>query len=220
MTKTHSGAIMRTEHIRNQLGFLLEKEQFDPTGNLEIINACFLADEETIFGELNDYIRRELDWYIGMSLNINHIEEPIPQIWKDISDEDGFINSNYGWCIFHPDNGFQYDNAITALKQNPHSRHGTMIYIRPNMHADAWKNGRRDFMCTYSAQLLIRDDRLHYMVYMRSNDAVFGYKNDRFWHSWVFDRACQDLDIERGDLMWNAASLHVYPRHFDLVRKK
>ena len=70
-------------------------------GTVEIVGASFIADEPAIFGEVNkDYVQRELNWYHSMSLNVNDIEEPILAIWKSISDNDGFINSNYGWCIF------------------------------------------------------------------------------------------------------------------------
>ena len=59
---------------------------------------------------------------------------------------------------------------------------------------------------------------------MRSNDAVFGYKNDRYWHNHVFNKALADLrphypKLAKGKLYWNAASLHVYPRHFKLVEE-
>jgi thymidylate synthase len=59
---------------------------------------------------------------------------------------------------------------------------------------------------------------------MRSNDAVFGYKGDRAWHEYVYNQAVLQLSVtypglRRGMIIWNAASLHVYPRHFDLVKQ-
>ena len=52
---------------------------------------------------------------------------------------------------------------------------------------------------------------------MRSNDAVYGYKNDRYWQMYVLSQLAKDLNVEVGDIHWQAASLHIYPRHFKLL---
>ncbi len=198
--------------------------QPDPeTGMLEIVNASFIADEKSIFGTVNqEYVERELQWYLSGSLSVHDIPAPIPTIWQQIADRDGYINSNYGWCIYSKDNGSQYQQALSHLQRDKNSRHASMIYTRPSIHTEYNINGRSDMICTYSTQLLIRANRLLYLVYMRSNDAVFGYKNDKAWHDYVYDQAYNTLllsypDLQRGEMIWNAASLHVYPRHHHLV---
>jgi thymidylate synthase len=57
---------------------------------------------------------------------------------------------------------------------------------------------------------------------MRSNDAVFGYKNDRAWQQHVLEKVTNNLNelgrsYNVGNLYWNAGSLHVYARHFHLI---
>jgi thymidylate synthase len=58
---------------------------------------------------------------------------------------------------------------------------------------------------------------------MRSNDAVYGYKNDYAWQRYVQKEVLQGVNSKSGtvyglgDLHWNAGSLHVYERHFELV---
>jgi len=207
--------------VREAFRHLLLSGDFAEDGNIEIVNACFVADEPAIFGTPNhDYIDRELDWYESMSLNVNDITPPIPEIWKSIASVDGQINSNYGWCIWSDENYYQFDSAIRTLTKNPASRQATMIYIRPTMHDDATAGGMKDFMCTYAVQLLIRNGKLDYLVYMRSNDAVFGYKNDYAWHAYIHKMARDAMSfhgLKLGKIYWNAASLHVYPRHFHLV---
>ena len=100
----------------------LEKEfVIDKSGSktIELVNACFLCDENIILGALNhDYVARELEWYLSLSLNVNDIPPPIPQIWKQVADPQGFINSNYGWAIFSNENGYQYINAKNELLKN------------------------------------------------------------------------------------------------------
>ena len=79
-------------------------------GMLELTSISFVADEDTIFGKPDpNYIKREIDWYMSQSLSIDDMEPPIPRIWEDISSEYGYINSNYGWCLFHPEGGHYYD---------------------------------------------------------------------------------------------------------------
>ena len=192
---------------------------------LEMINASFIADEETIFGKLNEeYAQQEISWYISQGLKIHHMQGDIPRIWKNIAAYDGRINSNYGWCLFSDENGHQFIKALRALRLNKDTRQAVMIYIRPSMHDDAISGGMKDFMCTYACQLLIRDNKLYYIVNMRSNDAVFGYKNDKHWHGFIH-RSCllylRDYypDLEEGLMFWNVGSLHVYRRHWHLLEK-
>jgi thymidylate synthase len=215
---------MIVQDIRNQFKEKLAVKDFAEDGNLEILSASFIADEPSIFGEIDStWNSRELRWYMSQSLNVNDIAPPVPVVWKQVASSKGMINSNYGWCIFSRRNGYQFHKAIDSLVKNKNSRQAVLIYIRPSMHEDSVLDGMRDFMCTYSTQLLIRDGKLHHIVNMRSNDVVYGFKGDRFWQDTVLDLALSRLkvtypDLVKGSLYWNAGSLHVYPKHFNLVQ--
>jgi thymidylate synthase len=57
---------------------------------------------------------------------------------------------------------------------------------------------------------------------MRSNDVVFGYKNDYAWQLYVLEQLRAELyyhglSVETGDIHWQVQNLHVYEKHFDLV---
>lgn len=234
----------RVWQIREEFRLLLAAEKFtsinrEPTmtglmGNetIEIVGASFIADEPLIFGEVNhEWIKREEAWYHSMSLNVNDIPGGAPKVWAAVADKDGFINSNYGWCIWSYSNGFdvpvdpteynpkdcQYERVINELKKNPESRRAVMIYTRPSMWLDYNKNGRSDFMCTNTVQYLIRNGACHAVVQMRSNDAIFGYKGDRAWQRHVLELVSRELNVEVGHIFWNVGSLHVYARHFYLI---
>jgi thymidylate synthase len=215
-------------NIRNIFKEKLKMGDFvtDKTGvkTVEIINAAFFANEPSIFGTVNhDYVERELEWYKSMSLNVNDIPGGPPEIWKMVANANGYINSNYGWCIYSQQNGDQYENVLNELIKNPLSRRATMIYNRPTMHDDYNKGGMSDFMCTNAVQYLIRNNKVNALVYMRSNDAVFGYKNDYAWQKHILEQLVIDLrnewleTLEIGDIYWNVASLHVYERHFKFI---
>lgn len=218
---------MNVQDIRNEFKQLLKEGKFvtDKSGvkTIEIIGASFTADEAIIFGKENkDYIERELAWYKSQSLNVNDIPAPVPQIWKAVATKDGFINSNYGWCIWSHNNGEQYKHCYEALLRDQNSRRAIMIYTRPEMQRDYNRGGMSDFICTNSVQYFIRDNQLHAVVSLRSNDAVFGYKNDIAWQAHVHEKLLQDLkhsysDLELGTMHWNAGSLHIYERHFDVI---
>ena len=221
----------KTADIRDTLASLYKQGKFstDKTGvkTVEIVGASFIADEPTIFGSLNDeYIKKELDWYLSQSLYVKDIGEPVPKIWTAVSDSSGKINSNYGYLIYSKNNGLQFDSVLEELLSNKDSRRAVMIYTRPTMHKDYNSDGMSDFICTNAVQYLIRDGALHTIVQMRSNDVVFGYRNDYAWQHYVsssllksYNDCLQDHadEIELGSITWQVGSLHVYERHFSLI---
>lgn len=209
--------------IREEFKWLLANEFYveDKSGVklLEIVNASFVADEPSIFGKPNDsYIEREIEWYKSMSLNVNDIPGETPTVWKQVATPDGRINSNYGWCVWSRENGEQYNNVLRELKQKPTSRRATMIYTRPSMWVDYSRDGMSDFMCTNAVQYVIRDQSVHAIVQMRSNDVFYGYRNDYAWNEYVLKILSHDLDVSPGIIYWNVGSLHVYERNFNLVK--
>lgn len=217
--------------VRSQFVDLLLRGQFveDKSGvrMLEIPGASFLAKEETIFDEVNrDYVNRELAWYESQSLYVKDIPGGAPAIWKAVSSKDGIINSNYGFLIYSPTNGRQYEQVLKELKRSPTSRRAVMIYTRPTMHIEYNQDGMSDFICTNTVQFLLRDGFLDMVVQMRSNDVRFGYRNDRAWQKHVQDKLVVDLNtewqqggsiIQAGDIYWQVGSLHVYEKDFYLV---
>jgi len=209
--------------IRNKLvqEYLNENFVIDKTGvkTIEILAAQFIADENHIFRKPNeDYIKKELSWYLSQSLNVNDLEDT-PKIWKQVADPSGFINSNYGWCIFNKANGLQYENCLAELKRNSFTRRGVMIYTRPSMWTDYNKNGMQDFMCTWGVNYHIRNNELISIVQQRSQDALFGFNNDFAWQLYVSEKLSNDLNVKRGNIIWNNGSLHVYERHFPLINE-
>jgi thymidylate synthase len=185
---------------------------------IELVGAAFVADEPSIFGEVNwDYVDREIAWYESQSLLVADIPGGPPKVWEQVASRNGEINSNYGWCIFSLRNGGQYSNVLNELQKNPNSRRALMIYTRPTMWSEFERDGMSDFMCTNAVQYLVRDGYLNAVVQMRSNDVTYGYKNDRAWQLYVLEKLATDLSLNVGNIFWNAGSLHIYERDFYLV---
>lgn len=225
-------SIPTTEDIRDELKRLYKEGVFREGKygkTVEIQNAHFLADKDWIIRKPNyDYAKREIEWYESQSLYVKDIPGDVPKIWQMCADKDGKINSNYGWCIFSYENGSQYEHCLNRLLDDHHTREACMIYTRPSMQTDCNKNEMHDFMCTYSTQVFLNPINefgydLDYTVFMRSNDAVYGFCNDAIWAKHVRDKLVTDLNnrgltVFPGKIIWNAGSLHVYERHFKFLK--
>ena len=213
------------EAVRDFFIHELHNENFtiDRTGakTIEMIGASFIADEVAIFGKPNeDYIDAEIEWYDSQSTNINDIpygEEP-PKAWQYSANEHGEINSNYGHLIWSDKYYNQFEKVINELEENPDSRRASMIYTRPSIWHEYNENGKNDFICTNSVTYYDRDSKLHAVVQMRSNDVIFGYRNDYAWQQYVLHQLAWELHMDAGDMHWQVQNLHVYERHFDLVK--
>lgn len=241
---------MNVADIRNQFKQKLKDEEYtvDKTGELtiEILGASFIADEPAIIGEPNeDYIDAEIAWYMSRSTNIGDIypdpgtteipRKPPPAAWKYTANEHGEINSNYGHLIYSEKYGVQFDRVINELKENPDSRRAIMIYTRPSIWDEYNENGKNDFICTNAVSYYLRDSKLHAVVQMRSNDVVFGYKNDYAWAKFVVEALVKEWNhreklelknwthkadlITPGTIHWQVQNLHVYQKHFDLLSR-
>lgn len=218
---------MNVLDIRNTLQTMYDKEQFitDKTGckTIQILGASFIADEPTIFGKVNqEYIDAEINWYKLGSTNIHDIDyDPTPAAWQYTADNNGEINSNYGRLINSPLYFNQYNNAKEELQRNSNSRRATMVYTRPSIWEEYQDNGKNDFICTNAVSFYINSlsSQVDCVVQMRSNDAVYGYKNDYAWHEHILNKLSNDLGYDSGLIYWQVQNLHIYERHFKYLER-
>ena len=225
-----------TSDIKHYFINALDKEDFvmDRSGQktIELIGASFFADQPAIFGTPNEsYIEIEKAWYESQSTNVNWIPETynrnVPEAWKASANQFGEINSNYGHLIYSDKYHHQYGQVLDELLANPDGRRASMIYTRPSIWMEYNEDGKNDFICTNAVTYYIRDNWLQSVVQMRSNDVVFGYKNDYAWQLYVLEQMVKDYndcksegtpELKVGDIVWQVQNLHVYERHFHLVK--
>lgn len=218
---------MNVLDIRNTLQTMYDKEQFisDKTGckTIQILGASFIADEPTIFGKVNqEYIDAEINWYKLGSNNIHDIDyNPTPAAWQYTANNNGEVNSNYGRLINSPLYFNQYNNVKEELQRNSNSRRATMVYTRPSIWEEYQDNGKNDFICTNAVSFYINSlsSQVDCVVQMRSNDAVYGYKNDYAWHKHILNKLSNDLGYDSGLIYWQVQNLHIYERHFKYLEK-
>ena len=216
---------MTNQDIRERLALKHSLKEYAPNGTVEIRGASFLVTDDHLFGKPNPaYIAAELQWYEEQSLSVDRLAEIYGKrvaIWDQVADSNGFINSNYGFLIYSTVRSeySQYNQCLWALQEDPNSRRGVMVYTRPTAYIDATRWDGNDMICTNVVHYHIIDGMLHAVVQMRSNDAIYGFNNDIAWQQHVLNKLAGDLNVEPGTILWQAASLHVYPRHFHLLEE-
>jgi len=163
-----------------------------------------------------DYLHKEKEWYASKSLNaLTDIT-----IWNNIKDLSGQVNSNYGHLVYSKSNFNQFFHTIKKLKEDRNTRQAVIIYNRPSMHLECNDLGGKDFICTMYNHFLIRENKLHCIVSMRSNDCIFGTFNDLPWFFLVYNDVFNNLEnVEKGSMIYVANSFHCYERHFELLEK-
>ena len=127
-----------------------------------------------------------------------------------MADEDGDVNSNYGWQWERSD---QLDYVIDMLKHTPNTRRAAIsIYDAKEMYTYY-----KDTPCTYAVQFTILNDKLNMCVTMRSNDLWYGFCNDQYCFSKLQLLVADKLSIEVGAYYHFAHNLHLYN---NIIEKK
>ena len=211
----------------------LASAPIDPrTGNRALYSVNWVADQDSMIGSVNeDWVRRELDWFRKGSDKLDDMEGPVPALFKACAGTDGRVNSAYGYVLFNkgdrvPAQPSLFDRAVDAfLQEGLGTRHAVVIVSDRDIHYLAHYNERNDFICTNALNFMVdSEDRLHIIAQMRSMDAVFGYRADYSMWDDLMNYMLGNLEhaypeLTRGDITFQVANLHVYPRHFDLLYK-
>jgi len=153
-----------------------------------------------------DYAEAEWQWYLSGDRSIEKLGEiygRVPAIWKQMADEDGCVNSNYGWQWMR---NAQLANVVNILRDEKDTRQATIsIYDGKEIHKYEY-----DTPCTYAVQFTIIGGKLCMSVYMRSNDLWYGFCNDQYQFSQLQELVASMLGIEIGWYYHHAHNMHLY----------
>ena len=108
--------------VRDGVDFAGTKALFNVGFELEVPNANAILDSKVKRDWSYTYAEAEWQWYLSGDPNIKKLGElygKIPAIWKRMSDEDGNVNSNYGWQW---ERKYQLDKVVAQLRDNPDTR--------------------------------------------------------------------------------------------------
>lgn len=159
------------------------------------------------------YFMGELAWYLKQDRKIDYINN-FSSFWKNIVDEQGNINSNYGNLLF----GEQLQWALDALEKDKNTRQAISFVSRPSVQY----SGNKDFVCTIYLNFWIRDNKLNMKVQMRSNDIFYGLSYDAPFFAFVQQTMFKWLRDKYKDLLLGtyyhcADNIHYYERHFEIA---
>jgi len=153
-----------------------------------------------------EYAEAEWQWYLSGERSIRalgNIYGKIPEIWKRMADDNGNVNSNYGWQW---QRNKQIDHVVGLLRVDPSTRQAAIsIY-----DCKEYDNYTYDTPCTYAVQFTIVHNRLDMCVTMRSNDLWYGFCNDQYQFSKLQEMVSKQLDIETGVYYHFAHNMHLY----------
>jgi len=196
--------------------YLLDKIRLDGVdfnGTKALFNVGFymedpsqkiIKNKERKFSE--KYAESEWLWYLSGDRSVERlgaIHGKIPPIWLRMADENGNVNSNYGWQWKRNN---QLYKVIAMLENNPKTRQAA-ISIYDGKEID---NYSKDTPCTYAVQFTILDNKLCMSVLMRSNDLWYGFCNDQYQFATLQQWVAENLSIETGWYYHYAHNMHLY----------
>lgn len=172
------------------------------------------------------YLLAELIWYISGDPQHETISKYAP-FWKQIAADDGTVNSNYGFRLMGyapvdlvPYN--QWENVKKVLIADRDTRQAMMHINLPFDYTRATK----DVPCTLNLQWFIREDKLHLIVTMRSNDVILGFGNDVFQFTVLQEMMLCELNndgrlgqLELGEYVHESHSMHLYATHYEMAEQ-
>ena len=153
-----------------------------------------------------NYAESEWQWYLTGLPNVKMLGEiygKVPEIWERMANEEGYVNSNYG---YQWQRHYQLDMVVDMLKKNPNTRQAT-ISIFDGKEREKYD---KDTPCTYAIQFTILDNKLNMCVTMRSNDLWYGFCNDQYCFSKLQLMVADKLEIRLGEYYHFAHNLHLY----------
>lgn len=126
----------------------------------------------------------------------------------NFSDDGITLNGSYGYRIAD-----KIDYVVNRLKSDKDSRQAVLTIYQNDVTKIT-----KDPPCTMNLHFLIRDNKLNLIVYMRSNDIIWGTPYDVFMFTTLQRLVANQLNIYVGWYRHIPSSFHVYSQHYDLLK--
>lgn len=161
----------------------------------------------------------EILWfYVMRTSDCSYLDENNVTIWKEWTNQNNNIGKAYGYQLGKPimikgKITNQVHHLIEELKSNPSSRRHII---------SLWNIDDLDQMelypCVWSNQWLVRENKLHLIVQVRSNDLGLGHPFNIFQYYVLQRMIAQVTGYEIGTLTFNINDLHIYERHIEPLK--
>lgn len=155
----------------------------------------------------------ELIWYLAGSDELKFIEYYLSN-YSCYAEDDGTVYGAYGPRIKNKDGINQFENIIQILKTNEQTRKAVIqLFDAKDIVAK-----KKEVPCTSTLQFFIRDDKLHMITSMRSNDIFLGLPHDIFAFTFIQELIARKLGKELGEYHHAVGSMHLYDQHRDKAK--
>lgn len=161
----------------------------------------------------------ESAWILSGRNDVDWLTNYLPQA-KRFSDDGETWRGGYGprlraWPVVGGTID-QLQHVVDLLERDPDSRRAIMTIYNPAIDTE----DGLDIPCNQYVQFMVRDDRLHMSVSIRSNDLMWGWSGiNTFEWSVVHQAVAEILGVDMGPVTFSIASLHLYERHWEKAQR-
>lgn len=163
----------------------------------------------------------EFPWLLAGRNDIAWLQRFLPKA-DQFSDDGRTWRAGYGPRLRRWGRGVdQLAAVVEALRRDPATRQAVISLWDPEAEEDyLWGSAStRDMPCTNRLQFMERDGALDLQVDMRSNDLIWGYSGVNMVNFTLLQQlVARLLGMPVGMYRHVAGSLHVYQRHYDMLR--
>ena len=197
-----------------------------------------------------DYTAKEMALYNSCSNKVEDFAKA-SKFWNQLANPDGTINSAYGYLIWkNKSHGSDFEREQVvheaeyedgtkgvfltneAVMRTPWEwakqcliadKDTRQAILRFSLPEHAWV-GNKDMTCTLHGNWLIRDDKLHFSVILRSNDFNKGLLYDLSFFCSLMDKMLEELrpyysTLTKGHYTHTVHSAHIYEKDEDVVKR-
>jgi len=176
------------------------------------------------------YACAEMLWYLSGAGKIDMIKNYAPSYSRFA--ENGWAYGAYGYrweknpgfvyenqIFFHPNGKNQLEAVIHLLKEKPNTRQAIITMWDSGDLLHAILGDHKDLPCTISLKFFVRNDKLHLIADMRSNDAWLGLPYDIFCFTTLQRIIAAECKLQLGSYIHQAGSEHIYEKNFEKINK-
>jgi thymidylate synthase len=146
----------------------------------------------------------ELCWYMSGKNELAPIQYYL-DYYRFCSDDGLTVHGGYGPRLFNMRGLNQIENVLKTLKKKDSRQAVIQLFDAEDIAKD-----HKDTPCTCTIQFFLRQDRLHMLTNMRSNDVFKGLPHDIFAFTFLQELVASSLDIQLGTYKHAVGSLHLY----------
>jgi thymidylate synthase len=148
-------------------------------------------------------------WYLLGRDDLDMIGYYAPRLRKVSDDGVRLTGTAYGPKLFRREMSTwpsQWEQVSELLNTDPATKRAVVAFFHP---AELQEPDNPDVSCTIALQFLLREGRLHAVVYMRGNDAVTGLLCDAFSFTLIQEFAAHQLTVQVGGYAHHVGSMHI-----------